>query len=171
MVLEKLRDDVVAGPLTDIGLGKLRDLSIKSFSVKGKERAGEEVDQTDGKEEEKGKARVVDRITDKKTDFKKIGGLACSTQWHKVTGSRGRLASSSSAATPSAIAATVRSQGRTERSKALVKKPGVIEGTYPGLHRTDGGSASNKKVIWADEVGLALTHNAFGCPEDPTHTP
>nr|CAD1843610.1 unnamed protein product [Ananas comosus var. bracteatus] len=157
----------------DKGLGKLRHLSIKSFSVNGIERAGEEVggewkkEKTDEKEA-KGKARVIDQ-SDSKEEEK--GKARAATQWQKVTGSRGRLASSPSPATPSATAATVRPQERTVISKALFKKPGVFEGTYPGLHRSDGGSASIKKVIWADEVGLALTHIALGCPEDPTLTP
>lgn len=35
VLLEKLWDDVVAGPQPDKGLGKLRKLSTKSLSVKG----------------------------------------------------------------------------------------------------------------------------------------
>nr|CAD1822703.1 unnamed protein product [Ananas comosus var. bracteatus] len=128
------------------------------MAVKGKERAGEE----------EGKDRVQDRIAEKKTGKKKRE-LACSTQWRKATGSRGRHAPSTSSTSPTAEAATVCLQGRTQRPTAL-KKPRVNEGTYPGKYCSKGCSASNKKVIWADEEGLALTHTALCYPEDPTPT-
>nr|CAD1832399.1 unnamed protein product [Ananas comosus var. bracteatus] len=50
------------------------------------------------------------------------------------------------------------------------KKKGVIEGNYPGKPCSVVGAASNKKVTWADEEGLALTQEALAHLEDPSPT-
>nr|CAD1842767.1 unnamed protein product [Ananas comosus var. bracteatus] len=75
---------------------------------------------------------------------KKIGDEASHIQWRKVTGSRGTQDPSTSLAPLS--------------HTAYNKEIGVIEA----------GAASNKKVTWADEEGIALTQAAVVHLEDPS---
>nr|CAD1826274.1 unnamed protein product [Ananas comosus var. bracteatus] len=124
---------------------------------------------------------------------KKTGDEDSHIQWRKVTGSRRTNDSSTSLAPlshsaynkefgvikgrkiPIAITPTdaVKKSGVNEGRKDKEafegrKKRGVIEGTYPGKPCSEAGAASNKKVTWADEEGIALTQAAVAHLEDPS---
>nr|CAD1838796.1 unnamed protein product [Ananas comosus var. bracteatus] len=107
----------------------------------------------------KGKEKVGDWHTEKTTGKKK-GDLAFTNLGRKKTATREKHAASTSSTSPSTDLAACSLHGRTQR-RTSVKEHRVNEDTY---------SASFKKVMWADEGGLALTHITLFHPEDPTPT-
>nr|CAD1837082.1 unnamed protein product [Ananas comosus var. bracteatus] len=132
------------------------------------------------KGEEKGHVRALDRLAEKKTG-KKIGDIACYTQWREVTGSR-RLHDSSTSSASLTLTASYKKNGVNEGRKngvnegkktltvltrtASDKKNGVNEGwKLTGVNEGRKKIGVNKGTYLGkprSEVGAALTRRRLG---------
>nr|CAD1828333.1 unnamed protein product [Ananas comosus var. bracteatus] len=118
-----------------------------------------------GECKEKGKEKLIECLAEKKTCERT--GLQGHVTYRRKKATVGRQsAPSTSRCSPDIRVPDLRVQQRCHRP-SLLQESRVSEATYSRKTRLVGGSVS-KNVLWADEVGGALTQTARYHPEDST---